>query len=900
MVEIINTPINVSSPPTRKVCIGLYKENDFRQIQFDVTDWLEVYPSGTVSVIYQRADGEIYPVVLNSTSNPVAWKPLLADTCVVGDGRLEVVIKDESTNGKSILIPVCVLASIENADGSTETPDLVLQIIGSADTAKASADAAAASADAAAESADNSSASADAAAASANTASEYAEEAKATLMNVGECELGIEDLGNGVANVYHLSGPEYFRPSVLYTRQTLTDEQKAQARQNIGVQSIDDVVTSFNGATGDVNIDFVSSINGKTGDVDLDVSGASRVEFIFPKNTDADIRSGDCSLIRVDGKIVMIDCGRQSDVNGAVTGLQNITDMLDDFTISHIDYCIITNYRLEHCANFIELVNIGCIDSDTVIYLPPYSENFAQFGGFSDTIKNRHDSIMDKINEMGNVVVVEPTDDNGDDITTVKIGSSFKITFMNCDYEMFNTCTWTSYPEYSMCCLIEYGATKVFYSSDARGVVFDRLLSEGLIDGHVDLFKINFHGELLSLQNAHVYRRFINTICPDYAIQPSSMYDAARNLYNNSPVLKQLHDVGTHIYSVHNNDGYIVFSSDGNDVSVVSGVENAGVASCIDYSVNIYVDINTTNHIQDGSMSYPFRELGQAINYCNLSSSDCYNFYLADGTYNASDTDDNGLGDRLNLFKANINIYSISGNAEACIINSGGTYRYCNISFNDVTLIDTNNTTKATVDVLGGYVRLNRCIVSNHNEISRYVIYLHDHATGYLNDCIIDATRKDNGHIVMTTIGSAIKLQNVIFNNVKAGYYPMRVEKCSTYNYYCCKCDTPLIGAFDFSIKNIAMKITQQPQSINKTAGSRVYFTIEAEGANEYRWQYRETSDAGWKYGIPSGATGSGDRSQSLTITNIKNSLNGYQFRCLVYDKYDNSFASDAATLTVS
>lgn len=900
MVEIINTPINVSSPPTRKVCIGLYKENDFRQIQFNVTDWLEAYPSGKLSVIYQRADGEIYPVVLNSTDNPVTWKPLLADTCVVGDGRLEVVIKDESTNGKSILIPVCVLASIENADGSTETPDLVLQIIGSSDAAKASADAAAASANAAAESADDSSASADAAAASAVSASEYAEEAKAALSNVGECELGVEDLGDGVANVYHLSGPEYFRPSVLYTRQTLTEEQKAQARQNIGVQSIDDVVTSFNGATGDVRVEFVSSVNGQTGDVNLDASGSSKVKFIFPKNIEANIHSGDASIIQVNDKVVMIDCGRDYDLDNVAMGALSMTNMLEDLNIAHIDYCIITNYRLEHCANFITLTNLGYINSDTVVYLPPYSEQFAQFEKFSQSIKDRHDAIVGKLNDIGGVTVIEPQDDNGEDKTVLEIGGSFKITFMNCDYETFESSSWENYPEYSMCCMVEYGSTKAFYSSDARSVVFDRLIAEGLIDGHVDLFKINFHGERLGATDG--YRKFIRTISPDYAVQPSSMYDASQNMYNNSPVLKYLQDVGTHIYSVHDNTDYIVFSSDSNDMNVESGVENIGVTSSIDYTDTIYVDVNTTGYVQDGSEAHPFRELGQALSACDFSSGDHYALYLADGTYNASDdaTDGVALGNRLNLYRANVDIYSVSGDPSVCIINGGGTYRDCGISFNNVTLSNSYSSTKAIVELAGGRVSFENCIIDNESGRNRYSIYLHDNAFCYLNKCVVNGARNDNKYSIRAMSGSMLRLQNTSFTNLESGYYPIWIDTCSMYNYYCCKCPEALIGGYDFSMQVVELKITSQPQSINKTERSRATFTVTSAGVYSYRWQHKGPEDGEWVNGLPSGFTGSGEESQSLIINNVASSLNGYQFRCIVADKYGNSLSSDAATLTVS
>ena len=78
--------INVTNPPRRKIVIGHYGENQFRQVIFDVTDWKEQFPNGTPMIVFKRGDGDTYPIVpsVNSDGNPV-FIPTSTETSVVGD-----------------------------------------------------------------------------------------------------------------------------------------------------------------------------------------------------------------------------------------------------------------------------------------------------------------------------------------------------------------------------------------------------------------------------------------------------------------------------------------------------------------------------------------------------------------------------------------------------------------------------------------------------------------------------------------------------------------------------------------------------------------------------------------------------------------------------------------------
>ena len=61
--------IKLNNPPSN-ILIGQTGENEFKTIDFDVTDWLTLFPDGACSIIFKRPDGMIYVVVANSTEKP--------------------------------------------------------------------------------------------------------------------------------------------------------------------------------------------------------------------------------------------------------------------------------------------------------------------------------------------------------------------------------------------------------------------------------------------------------------------------------------------------------------------------------------------------------------------------------------------------------------------------------------------------------------------------------------------------------------------------------------------------------------------------------------------------------------------------------------------------------------
>ena len=104
--------ININNPPLHAVEISRQGENEFREIVIDISSWLAEYPDGKISVIYCRPDGELYPVIVNSTESPITWRPTATDTAVSGVGAIEVRIQIGDVLGKSCKIAAKVLGAL--------------------------------------------------------------------------------------------------------------------------------------------------------------------------------------------------------------------------------------------------------------------------------------------------------------------------------------------------------------------------------------------------------------------------------------------------------------------------------------------------------------------------------------------------------------------------------------------------------------------------------------------------------------------------------------------------------------------------------------------------------------------------------------------------------------------
>lgn len=195
------TPIYIVQPSQQVILLGRSGENEARIIQWDITNWVEEYGTGTPSLLNQRnGDAQPYPVAITTDGTTVSWLVTSTDTSNTGAGQCELQYIVGGVVVKSRIWPTEVKASMSEAGPVPEPQqgwvDQVLQqTAASAQAAATSASQAATSASGAAASAQSAAQSAASADASAQSAAESAQRAEAAASGAGAIVITDEDTG---------------------------------------------------------------------------------------------------------------------------------------------------------------------------------------------------------------------------------------------------------------------------------------------------------------------------------------------------------------------------------------------------------------------------------------------------------------------------------------------------------------------------------------------------------------------------------------------------------------------------------------------------------------------------------------------------------------------------------
>ena len=134
--------IDVLAPPLGYVEIGRMGEDSYEQVELDVSAWLTSYPDGAVALMFERPDGELYPVVTAATSSPLIWLPNDADLAVAGAGKLEarIYVGDRIVGKSGIIRTITCCALTEGGDTPPKPePDWLTQAVEAAQRAEKSA-----------------------------------------------------------------------------------------------------------------------------------------------------------------------------------------------------------------------------------------------------------------------------------------------------------------------------------------------------------------------------------------------------------------------------------------------------------------------------------------------------------------------------------------------------------------------------------------------------------------------------------------------------------------------------------------------------------------------------------------------------------------------------------------
>lgn len=126
------------------------------------------------------------------------------------------------------------------------------------------------------------------------------------------------------------------------------------------------------------------------------------------------------------------------------------------------------------------------------------------------------------------------------------------------------------------------------------------------------------------------------------------------------------------------------------------------------------------------------------------------------------------------------------------------------------------------------------------------------------------------------------------FNIVPNNYYGITGVTCSTADVMNSYGDIKGKACYISSVSEnmtitvttaIAPSITTHPVSVKVKQGSSTKFSVVANDATTYEWQYRENKNSLWK--SVTSTLGSGYTSVNFTLTSTGYTVSGYEFRCL-------------------
>lgn len=426
---------------------------------------------------------------------------------------------------------------------------------------------------------------------------------------------------------------------------------------------------------------------------EIESSSCGEAEFIFPKFW-ANQYSQDCSLIKYHGNVICIDCGVASNWG-------NISAMMSDNGVTHIDYFILSHYHGDHMGNIGNLIDSGFINSNTTVFLPvvPDVEKYADISASETSIKNALDAAA--------VSYRTPSEKE-----TIYLDADFSIMFGNVDEEYLAE-TQPNYNSCSMVCLVSYKDTCALYAGDAGAAAYRYLYNTGFVTRTVDIYKQGHHGIDIG-----GYLLWSESISPRHVVQMSGIMDYRKNNFLSEESSFLIHN-GSLYYSTCMQNDYIKFISDGSGVECANGM-NFPASGGARISTNIYVDANASSSaIQDGSQEHPFRELMQAITSLQSYPNSIVHIYLADGTYGVGH-ESTGTGN----YKNNIRI-ALRPEIEVNILGNAS---------------DRSKVVLSNVYIYGSWVRFADLTINKDGD---------------------DASSTSNSHIGVSAYNSSVRLDNV-------------------------------------------------------------------------------------------------------------------------------------------
>ena len=512
------------------------------------------------------------------------------------------------------------------------------------------------------------------------------------------------------------------------------------------------------------------------------------VTYIFPNYEDA--VTGDYTIIQAYDKNILIDCTHS-------INWESFKNTIDQNKITHFDIFILTHFHDDHVGNFINLVDNGYIDKNTIMYFPTFDTTLWS----SNSAYPYYLSTMQKINDE-NLSYINPT---GGQKIEINEYFSFKLYNTN-DVFAYNNIS-TNYNETSMIAIFNhYGITSMFLGDCGRPAV-QYFYNQGIFPNPIHLYKMGHHGidtEVTSTYDIIKYLKIFN------AIQIISIKDLELDKSAGSGTYDDMKKMGANIYVTGYNLDNIKFSSANNNIELIKGTNAIGNANTRYKSIDIYVDSeNYSAERQDGSSTYPFKELNQAIGSISKDNGIIYTIHLANGTYNSV----GGLNNNNSNIFGVTNTVKIIGESKSGVVLKRGLQIY-----NCMNVVIDNLTIEMSFEQRGISCRNSNVYITNvdyvksQDLVNKQNAFTFDNCIAFVKNCsmseashgiintesfltldnisftsIVTACIKCNGgHIYHSNINITDQSPFIV-NDTKKGYFENGVELLSTpfsYNTY--------------------------------------------------------------------------------------------------------------------
>ncbi|MCI1477242.1 MAG: MBL fold metallo-hydrolase [Clostridium beijerinckii] len=240
-----------------------------------------------------------------------------------------------------------------------------------------------------------------------------------------------------------------------------------------------------------------------------------------------DVGQGDCILVQVNNKNLLIDSGPKSD-------RRKLFNYLSGLNLNKLDYVIATHPHEDHIGNMDDIIKTYSIGT---FYSPKVESTTKSFEDMVDALKNKNL----KVHVLKN------------NSNSIDLGENTKVNVFSPNKDFYDNLN-----NYSPVIKIQYGNTSFLFTGDAEKEVEKEILNNNE-DIIADVLKVGHHGSSTSTS-----KDFLKKVNPSIAV----ISVGKDNIYNHPDAIttKLLDESNIKTYRT-DKDGTIVICSDGSNIS---------------------------------------------------------------------------------------------------------------------------------------------------------------------------------------------------------------------------------------------------------------------------------------------------------------------------------------------